>query len=202
MRLFWCILTPLLLVLALGISPSRAHKVVAAAYVEGPTVEGEVGFSNGDMVPDAKVEVFSSGGEKLLETLTDGDGYFIFEATRRIDHVIKVNLGAGHVAEVVVTADELPSTLAGAPTTSAASPTEQTRVASQQSQASLSSFSGRDIEAMVARAVAKEIRPLQKRIIAYENKVRWNDILGGLGYILGLTGIVFFFLARKKRRAE
>ncbi|MCW5700433.1 MAG: carboxypeptidase regulatory-like domain-containing protein, partial [Rhodospirillales bacterium] len=170
-----------------------AHNVVAAAYVDGSTIEGEVGFSNGDVVAGAKVEVFGSGHIKLLETVTDEDGQFRFEATRRIDHVIRINLGAGHIAELKVSADELPQSLPAGE--GGATP----ETADERAQPNESVPDDKELEAMIQTAVANQVRPLQKQLLEYENKVRWHDILGGLGYILGLAGLGSYFLAKRKR---
>ena len=59
---------------AVGLAEASAHAVVAAAYVDGVTIEGEVGFSNGDMVAGATIDVFTPGGERILSTTTDENG--------------------------------------------------------------------------------------------------------------------------------
>ena len=54
-----------------------------------------------------------------------------------------------------------------------------------------------DLEDMVERAVARHVRPLRRQIEAYEHKIRLHDVLGGIGYILGIAGILFFVRARR-----
>ncbi|WP_343867009.1 hypothetical protein [Caenispirillum bisanense] len=54
------------------------------------------------------------------------------------------------------------------------------------------------LEDTIARAVAREVNPLREQLEAYEEKVRLHDILGGLGWIAGLTGIAFYILARRR----
>ena len=55
----------LALALALGAGPAAAHKVIASAYPSGPEIEGEIGFSNGDMAKNATVEVLGPDGTRL-----------------------------------------------------------------------------------------------------------------------------------------
>lgn len=57
------------------------------------------------------------------------------------------------------------------------------------------------LRAMIREEVRMEIRPLRRAITAWENKNDLQTILGGIGYILGLTGIGFFFAARHKLKA-
>ena len=54
-----------------------------------------------------------------------------------------------------------------------------------------------DLEDMVERAVARHVRPLRRQIEAYEHKIRLHDVLGDVGYILGIAGILFFVRARR-----
>ena len=185
------------------VTPASAHKVVAAAYVEGATVEGEVAFSNGDVAANAKIDVFAPDGRQLHGVTADEEGFFVFEATERVDHVIRVDLGAGHVAELTVTADELPATLPGASGLVGVARAETGEGTAASAAVPIAASADRaELEALIAKVVAKQIRPLQKQLLEYENKVRWHDVLGGIGYIIGLTGLAFYFLARRRRGAE
>lgn len=192
-----------LLLCGLAGAPAVAHNVVAAVYVAGATIEGEVGFSSGDMAAGAKVDVFTVDGEPLGTVVTDADGYFVFEATRRVDHVLRINLGAGHVAELEVAAADLPASLPGADgpgggavastvSSSSSSLSPTARVTATQPPAA-------DLQRIIQEAVAAQVRPLRKQLRDYENKVRLRDVLGGLGYILGLTGLGLYLLARRRR---
>ena len=55
------------------------------------------------------------------------------------------------------------------------------------------------IEAIIEAAVARHVGPLRQQIAAYEDKIRWHDVLGGIGYIVGMTGLACYFLARRDR---
>ena len=59
-----------------------------------------------------------------------------------------------------------------------------------------------ELESIVRRAVAKQLKPLQKELRAYREKVLFRDILGGLGFILGIFGIAAWFAARKSSPKE
>jgi nickel transport protein len=54
-----------------------------------------------------------------------------------------------------------------------------------------------DLETAIARTVARQIQPLREELIAAEDRVRLRDILGGVGYILGLTGLALWWRCRE-----
>ncbi|MBK5965704.1 hypothetical protein CCR95_16830, partial [Thiocystis minor] len=51
--------------------------------------------------------------------------------------------------------------------------------------------------AAIDQAVARQVRPLREQLIAAQDEVRLRDILGGLGYILGLTGLALWWRSRR-----
>ncbi|MBZ8135069.1 cobalt ABC transporter permease, partial [Afifella sp. IM 167] len=54
---------------------------------------------------------------------------------------------------------------------------------------------------MVTEAVQKQVNPLRRDIEAYKEKRDLQSVLGGIGYILGIFGIGFYFAARRKMKA-
>ena len=56
-----------------------------------------------------------------------------------------------------------------------------------------------DLEARIERAIARQIGPLREELANYDDKVRWHDVLGGLGYILGITGLGCWLIERRRR---
>ena len=191
MRIFIVTLFALLL---FGPSAVQAHKVVASIYPGNGVVEGEIGFSNGDMAADALVEVFDASGAKLGEARTDSDGFFSFRPSVKTDLVFKANLGAGHIAEVQLAAAEViigknsaavePVSVAAAPSTATSAPPPESLTSDQR--------------AVVVEEIRRAIRPLQKEIAAYKEKHDIQSILGGLGYIAGLFGIGYYVAARRQ----
>ncbi|MBN3561704.1 hypothetical protein [Aliamphritea spongicola] len=175
--------------------PASAHNVVGGVYAIGSTIEGEAGFSNGDMAQaGTKVLVTDPAGNVLMETETDEEGFFTFEATTRVDHLFRMEMGSGHVLEMVLSADELPSSLAaGAVTTAAPAAKAAGGTAVQYDEAAM--------QGMIEKAVAKQVKPLRKELRAYQEKAGLQDILGGIGYIFGLCGIGMWWRQRKQAQA-
>lgn len=191
----------------LSASPAQAHKVIASVFRSGTSVEGEVGFSNGDMAANQLVEVFDDAGTKIGETITDGDGFFTFTPTQSGTHVFRADLGAGHVAEVAMDATEIAEVLGDAGAGSADAAPEQPG-ANAVAGAVVPGVSPMVVAALtpaekdaIAEAVRDEIRPLRREIAAYKEHNNLQTILGGIGYIVGLFGLGFYLAARRKLKA-
>jgi nickel transport protein len=183
------------LFLVLAVPPALAHKVIAGAYPAGDVIEGEVGFSNGQMAADVPVRVFDETGALMGETRTGADGFFVYTPTRKVTHVFKADLGAGHEVTFRLDVAEVPGVSADA---AAAVPPMSAQSAQPAAQpAALPA----DLQAMIAEAVRDEVRPLRREITAYKEKNDLQTVLGGIGYIVGLFGLAFFLMARRERRA-
>ena len=99
------ILTILLLVLTVGLAD--AHKVNVFAYAEGETIHTESYFADGKVVEGAVIEVFDSGGDKLLEGKTNEEGKFSFQISKKEDLTIVINASMGHRNEYTIKQDEM-----------------------------------------------------------------------------------------------
>lgn len=204
MRKTVCMLVAGLAAVVVAATPAAAHKVVASTYVAGDAIEGEIGFSDGAMAVDTPVMVTAPDGRVLGETRTDGDGFFTFTPTEAVDHVFRADLGAGHVAEVVMPAAELPKAVAagggasGPATTAVAAVAAATAVAGRPAAESAPAGLTPDLRDAIAVAVRDEVRPLRREIAAYKEKNDLQTILGGLGYIAGLCGVAFYLIARQR----
>ncbi|EKV27124.1 hypothetical protein C882_2053 [Caenispirillum salinarum AK4] len=190
-----------ILLLALTAAPSAwAHKIKLFATVEGTTITGTVYVPGGGRVSGAEVTAAGPDGAALGTAVTDAEGRFSLEATRRVDHLLEVDTGDGHRATFRVTAAQLPPTLPGpkgAPASAKAAPAAETQPAQDTAAPAMSEAA---LEAVVARAVAAQVNPLREQMAAREDRLRLQDVLGGLGWIMGVTGIGFFLLARRERK--
>ena len=184
--------------------PAQAHKVIASVFASGDHIEGEVGFSNGDVAVDTLVEIFDGEGNKMGETKTDDEGFFTFMPTQRTVHVFRANLGAGHIAEARMEIEELPVLGSGAsnsaPATAQPAATAPSSVAPKSDAAPAVVTDAQ--RALLADLIHHEINPLRREIAAYKEKNNLQTILGGIGYILGLFGIGFYIVARRRNNAQ
>jgi nickel transport protein len=195
-----------LLALFVSLSSAWAHKVVAGAYASGDRIEGEIGFSDGEMARNVLVEVFTEDGKRLGETHTNDEGVFFFTPAQPVVHIFRVDLGAGHVAEVWLAVNELPPGLTAKGGSGKVDGGEQKPVASVSTAADARSTDAPALTAaqreLVAEAVRAEIRPLRREIIAYKEKNDLQAVLGGIGYIVGLFGLWFFLAARRQKASS
>lgn len=181
-------LLPVLALCALPL-PALAHKVIAAVFPSGEAIEGEIGFSNGEMAVDAEVTVLGPDGTELGRVRTDADGFFLYEPTAPVAHRFRSDLGAGHVADVNMPAGEVAEILGLTPETVQTPP-----AATAPAEAELSDRQ----RALLAEVMRDELRPLRREIAAYREKNDLQTVLGGIGYIVGLFGLGFYLAARRR----
>ena len=193
---------PLLLALIVWLAaaaPASAHKVRLFAAAEGALVSGYGYFSGGDRAQGVVVTA-EAGGTVVYSGVTADDGTFSFTATRRTDHLIKLDAGDGHAASFTLRAAELPESLPeslpGLPSSdSAAAPPPVSAPVKTAAQPALDDVR---LAELVERAVARQVRPLREQLDAYEETTRWRDAVGGIGFIVGLAGLAYGAAARKR----
>lgn len=186
----------LVLALCCAPLPALAHKVIAGVFASGEAIEGEIGFSSGSMAIGAEVVVTGPDGAELGRTVTDADGFFLFVPTRPVAHRFFADLGAGHVADVTMEAEDVAKILGVAAEAPASAP-----AAAQAAPGAVTVAALTDEEReAIARIVRDEMRPLRREITAYREQNDLQTILGGIGYILGLFGLGFYLAARRKLR--
>ncbi len=206
--------TALFLAVILGLAPaSYAHRVNIFAYVDGDSIVTESGYSRTSRVYDGKVEVFDAAtGALFLSGDTDTEGRFTFpipEQARNgsMDLKLLLTAGTGHQADWVVKGSEIknaetPADIATtdqppAPPTEAPSTAEAQPVATAGGQPGLS-------EAQIARiesAVHRELAPVKQMLAELSQPGPGvTEIAGGIGYILGIFGIVAYMKSRSPRK--
>jgi len=192
-----------------------AHKVRIFAYEENGAIVGETAFSGGRPARDAEILVKDAAtGTTLATTRTDAKGTFHFqipEQARRdsLNLQLIVNAGEGHRGEWVLTADEyLPaSDLVAAPNAPAGSPVESVEKTLSQTPDSVQGQAMIVDETMLRRvveeALEKKLGPVKHMLAAaVDQGPRLQDILGGIGYLIGLAGIIAYFKSKTSGEKE
>lgn len=182
----------------LAAGPAKAHKVMIFAWVEGDTVYTESKFSGGKVVKKGEILVYDLEGRRLLEGKTNERGEFSFKVPEKTTLRIVLQAGMGHRAEWTIPAEEIE-----------APPAEQTGTATSQQTAlkeperpmqPAPGISPNDIQLAVEKALDKKLKPMFKMLAEFrERGPSVTDILGGIGYILGLVGIASYFHYRRKK---
>ncbi len=159
------------LFLMISSSAAFAHKVNIFAYVEGDTVFCEGYFPDGRKVEGGKVEVYDSNKKKLTEGTTDKEGLFSFKYSKVEDLDIVIIASMGHKNRYALPAEDF-------------SDDDTTEEAVTQA----------DSEKLSEQKTVKT----GKKHKAPEEPSQMPGILGGLGFIFGLTALIMQMSAKKK----
>ncbi len=190
----------------LNVSPALAHRVSIFAWVQGDTVHTQSKFMGGKRPEQALVEVFDEAGNLLLKGKTDAQGLFSFQAPKISDMQIVLTAGMGHRAvwalsredfqEADVKSDNHQPLNAVPPGKSDESDPETSKTHPSPE----SGLSAAEVTALVEATLDRKLKPLMDRITALnENRISLSDILGGIGYIVGLVGLAAYMQYRRKR---
>jgi nickel transport protein len=186
-----------------GVAAVHAHKVTIFAWAEGGRVFTQSKFSGGKAVKNGKVAVFDSQGRLLLDGQTDDSGEFSFQAPAVTDLTIVLSAGMGHQNSWKLSAAELGTAPAdSADNGSPASPPEVPAAqAKPLPRAEAKPLTGETVEAIVARQLEAKLQPLTRMMVAAQTKgPTIGDIMGGIGYIIGLVGAGAYMRYRKEAR--
>lgn len=191
-------------VLTLFATQAEAHKIRVFAYENNGEIVAEVKFSSGRPAKQVLIEVIAENNSPLLSGRTDNNGEYRF-STDMIPKgsggnlIIIANDGAGHRGTwSLEEADYLGTTPDHSlPVKEVSSATAQENN-SRKSLTSTPPLDFKAVEDIVENTVAREIAPLKKMLAEQKHdKVSIQDILGGLGYILGLAGIAAYYKSKK-----
>ncbi len=158
-----------------------AHGVFLHVRVEGEVIRGKAEYVGSGAIADAAITVYTPSGRRLGGTKTNDQGEFTFTPREVVDHRFWLNADSGHGAEQVVEAADLPGSLLAA--SGDVSPSSD--------------------EPPVARTadsdIVRQIGTLTEEVARLRRSIRFHDIVGGIGYIVGLTGLWFYFKARRPK---
>ena len=196
-KLYLILIFIFLIIIMINIS-AFAHKVNIFAYVEEGKIYTESYFNDGKKCVESKIEVFDNQGNKLLEGLTDEEGMFSFKIPPEdvIGGDLKLVLTAsmGHRAEYIIRADEL-GDIKGLIEEKIKEPVS---VISPET----SSVELKKIQSIIEDTLDEKLKPIMREIReikkSQEDRISPTEIIGGIGYIIGIFGIIAYFLSRKR----
>ncbi len=171
-----------------------AHRLKLFATVEDGTVSGYAFFIGGGRPEGAALVIRDAQGQELYRGTTDAAGAFSWRPPQASDLALLVDAGDGHVAEAAITEGRFSvvegsasaaATGGDAETASGALPADENVLAEM-------------IDRSVDRAVSRQVRPLLEAYAAAEGRVRFNDVVGGIGMIIGLAGMALWALGRRR----
>ncbi len=179
------------LALLCAVSVVHAHKVNMFANVEGNRVVVEGYFADGKKAKEATIQVFAPDGTKLVQGKADAEGIFTFDVPQITDLRISLYAGMGHRTEYTIPAADLQS--AGTASDSGAG-----EAAASSPAAASAAVNQAELRAIVQQAVGESLTPVMRGISELKEQKSFSDIVGGIGFIVGLLGIFFYLKARKE----
>jgi nickel transport protein len=184
----------LLLFAALLLLPlsAHAHKLSIFAWPEGKEIRGEVKFSGGRQAKNVQIAVQNATNSSVLtETVCDEQGEFhvaLPEQARKAqyDLLLVANGGEGHRGEWLLEAKEYLAAVGNdVPSAVSASPV----------------LNEQQLRRIVAEEISKGLSPVRKTLAEnQEHKPSLHDLLGGIGWIIGLVGITAWAQSRKNHK--
>ena len=193
-------------------SEALAHNVSVFAYVEGDTVVTESYFNDGRKCRECTIDVFDRSGNKLLDGKTNMEGQFSFKVPAKGDLIVRLTASMGHMAEYTLTAEELPGGKSGDLSSADPGATQSNEHTHRESGHGVDEHiyseavpahaepSLAEIEQAVDRAVSRQLLPIRRALEESRRKQRFSDIVGGIGYIVGLMGLILYFRSRQRRK--
>jgi nickel transport protein len=196
-------------ILSVGVlaAPALAHRVLVFAWAEGDAIHTESKFVPDTPVRQGQVQIIEhQTGKVLLAGQTDDQGKFSCKippeaAAQKMDLQIVVEAAMGHRGEWLLKAG---SYLPGAKTAGAASPavlpappSPPTPVAPGTKAATVDR---QMLDEVVNQALARQLAPIKEMLTAAQvRKPSMPDIMGGIGYIMGIFGLWAYFQSKKRR---
>ncbi len=187
---------------------AEAHKVSIYAYAEDGMVFSEGYFADGTRSRNSRIEVIDAKtGKKLLEGKTGNDGEFSFKIPKAASLKLILHASMGHQNDYTLSEEEVKEAMGVSKAEGGRQKAEVGRIreSSSESTAPLPAVSGvssSEIESIVGKAVDRKLQPVISMLLhLQENSERpgITEIIGGIGYIIGLMGIVMYFKSRRSR---
>lgn len=172
---------------------SSAHTLYVFARAEGRTIRGEVYYRGRQPARGVSVKAIDPAGSEIGRTETDIEGQFRLQARYRCDHRLLAATADGHGAEYTLTAAQLPRDLPPRPGAPEAGPREADAPGPKTDDHPATGPRQEQIA-----DVCRQLVELRRQLNQYEQRVRIRDVLGGLGYILGIAAVAFYFLSVRR----
>ncbi len=183
------------LIIAAASPFAYGHALHLFASVSGGHIEGKAYYSDSPAAGIA-VTILGPDDEVLATVRSDVSGTFTWHPTKRCDLRFVAESEDGHRTEFTIASDELPRSL------SAPDPEPSvTEVAAEDGSddSDRSSPPSADLERLVAEAVSREVAPLREQLDAAAHRTQLRDVIGGIGYIVGMAGLFALWKRRTSR---
>ncbi len=181
-------------------SESLAHKIRVFAWVSGNMVTVESGFAGKRPLINGKVTVKDNkNGTILLQGNSDEKGVFTFPIPDKAraearDLLIVVSGGEGHQNQWLIPSTEyLPQGEVPSPALD-----KKPCLSPTASPSSSAEVDNAELKQLIEEVLEEQLAPIRRSLAKAENKKPTiHDILGGIGYLLGLAGLAAWLKNRR-----
>lgn len=173
------------------IPPALAHRVMAFASFNGKNVTVEGYFPGGGVVKGGEVKVLDRKNSVISVGRTDSHGKFYFIPEGEPPYTITIKAGPGHFARTIL----YMKGQGQAKKETAFHPEERNKDLAQ-------ARTKRTVTDGQCKAILHAIQGLRadmEVIKKAQQEVRFRDVIGGIGYIIGIFGIIGFMRSRRER---
>ncbi|MBK1649767.1 hypothetical protein CKO36_14460 [Rhabdochromatium marinum] len=182
-----------------------AHNLRVFATAEGAWIQGQVYYAGGGAAHHAQVHIYDQANAVVAELTPDAAGEFRWQAEAPQSYRIVADTGEGHRGEWTLAASELasafpsPEPILQSPSAAQTSPSDDDApaVLDPKSAASAIGCSGAALDARIEQALARQLRPLREDLARAEDRLALRDLLGGIGWIFGVTGLALWWRGRR-----
>jgi nickel transport protein len=188
--------------LAVGLAATgAAHNVQVFAYLDGQTIRGEATVGGGKKAKNADILILDPDDKTTLaRTKTDDDGSFsiALNETGRPQTgplLVVLEAGPGHRAEwllqtVAESAASSPQALVNKPPTNG-----------KTLETNSPPINTDELRRLIGEVVEEKLVPVKQMIAQQQASAPGlKDILGGLGFIVGIGGIIAYTVSRKRNK--
>ncbi len=203
-------------------SQGFAHRINIFALVEDGQIRVECKFSKKSPAQNSPVTILDkASGKQLAQKNTDEQGVAVFPITAGMKSapqglIAHINAGEGHENNFEIEKSELDGASVSSGTETAPAPAEAASSAAAPAQPaapsvsaassvqipadSVAAMSRQDLEKLISTAVDRRVTPLRVMIASQVEKGPGiTEILGGIGWILGIFGTAALCLCRRKK---
>ena len=184
-------------------SPAFAHKVTVFAWVEGDQVFTESKLGGGKRVAAGKITVYDATDNILLTGNTNDQGEFSFTLPQKPPLIIELNAGMGHQARWALGPDDVDEEIFPS-----LDEPEKGVVPPEPAPESLpvavsDKIDAAALETIIEKVLDRKLKPVIRLLADTRQKdPSLTEIIGGIGYIMGIVGIIAYFKSRSSGKAK
>ena len=177
---------------------SLAHKIRIFAWQDGGNIVTESKFSKGRPAQNVTISIFErETGQNLLSGTTDTEGLFSFPIPRTGSKELKIIVdgGDGHKNSWNFTLEDTSPR-----ETKATKQLPTQTIPEEAAEKTLQTLTASELTRIIETTLDKKLAPIRRTLAENSEKgPTLSDILGGIGYILGLAGIAAYMQSLKNK---